>query len=130
VSVYKKSCRSVKRMLRYSDYSIFQDGGCPILDIWNFKIVMVEKFKRAKLCHCTKFRADRSNGCGGMSIFDFQDGGRRHLGFSNYGDFNCQNAQEGQTGSLCQISLKSVKLQSRYGDFSIFQYGGRRHLGF
>ena len=65
-------------------FSIFQDGDRPILDVRNFKIVMVKKFKRAKLCHWPKFRADRSNGCGGMSIFYFQDGGRHHLGFSNF----------------------------------------------
>jgi len=81
VLVYKISCRSVKRMQSYGDFSIFQDGVCPILDVWNFKIVMAEKFKRTKLCHCAKFPANRSNGCGGMSIFYFQDGGRRHLGF-------------------------------------------------
>jgi len=40
----------------------------PHLDVRNFKIVMAEKFKRAKLCHCPKSHADRSNGCGGMSI--------------------------------------------------------------
>jgi len=52
-----------------------------ILDFRNFKIVMVENFKRAKLRHCAKFRADRSNRCGSMTIFYFQDGGRRVLHF-------------------------------------------------
>jgi len=85
VSMYNISYRSVKRMISYGDFSICQDGGHPILDVRNFKIVMVEKFKRAKLCHWPKFRADRSNGCGGMSIFYFQDRGRRHVGFSNFG---------------------------------------------
>ena len=53
-----------------------------ILDFRNFKIVMVQKFKRAKLRHCAKFRADRSNLCGGMTIFFyFQDGVRPILDF-------------------------------------------------
>ena len=29
-----------------------------------------------------------------------------------------------------QVSLKSLKLRPRYGDFSIFKNGGRRHVGF
>ena len=37
---------------------------------------------------------------------------------------------EVRTASSCQISSKSVQLQLKYGDFSIFQDGGRRHLGF
>jgi len=43
---------------------------------------------------------------------------------------NGTNSHEGRTASPCQISLKSLKLRQRYGDFSIFQDGGRRHLGF
>jgi len=43
---------------------------------------------------------------GDFSIF--QDGGRRHLGFSNFVNFNNRNAQEGQTASPCRISSKSV----------------------
>jgi len=60
----------------------------------------------------------------------YQDGGRRHLGFSNFGNFNGRNAQFGQTASMCQILSKSVKPRPRYGDFSIFQDGGRSHPGF
>ena len=62
-------------------------------------------------------------------FFDFP-GSRRHLGFSKFHIFNGRQFQEGRTASPCQISLKSVKLWPRYGDFSIFQDGGRRHLGF
>jgi len=60
----------------------------------------------------------------------FQDGGHRHLEFSNLWNFKAKNAQVGQTESSCQISSKSVKLRLRYGDFSVFQDGGPRHLGF
>ena len=44
---------------------------------------------------------------------------------------NGWNVQEGQTASLCQISLKSLQPQPRYRDFSILQDGRRRRqLGF
>jgi len=44
---------------------------------------------------------------GDFSIF--KDGGRRHLGFLNFWNFNGRNAHEGQTASPCQIWSKSVK---------------------
>jgi len=52
VSVYKILCRSVKRMLRFGDCSIFK-----------VEIVTVAMVKRAKLHHVAKFCADRSNRC-------------------------------------------------------------------
>ena len=54
---------------------------------------------------------------GDFSIF--QDGGHRHLGFTNFHNFNCQNAQEVHTALSCQISWRSVKLSQRYANFSI-----------
>ena len=50
-------------------FLFFKMVAAAILEVRNFKIVMVEKFQRAKLSHCAKFRADRSNRCGGMTIF-------------------------------------------------------------
>jgi len=55
--------------------------------------------------------------------FLVQDGGRRHLVFINFHNFNYRNAQEAHTALSCQISWRSVKLSRRYADFSIFQYG-------
>jgi len=52
------------------------------------------------------------------------------LGFSKFKFLNGQNGQESQTASPCQISLKSLEPQPRYGDFSIIQDGGHRLLGF
>jgi len=52
---------------------------------------------------------------GDFSIF--RDGGRRHLGFLKFRNFN---GREGKTASLCQILWRFVKLLRRYGDFSIF----------
>ena len=63
-------------------------------------------------------------------FYDFQDGGRRHLGFVKFKNFNGQDGQEVQNASSCQISSISVQPRPRYGDFWIFQEGGRRHLGF
>jgi len=40
------------------------------------------------------------------------------------------NGHEGRTASSSQISVKSLKLWPRYGDFSIFQNGGSRHVKF
>ena len=48
---------------------------------------------------------------GDFSIF--QDGGRRHLGFSNFVNFNNRKAQEGQTALPCQISSTSVICKNR-----------------
>jgi len=60
----------------------------------------------------------------------FQDGGRCHLGFSKFQNFNSRDSHEGRNTSLCQFVSKSVQPRPRYRDFSIFQDGGRRHLGF
>jgi len=61
----------------------------------------------------------------------FQNGGRRHLGFSDFENFDGLNTQEGQTASPCQILSKSVKLRRDMVIFRFFfQDGGRRHLWF
>jgi len=44
-------------------------------------------------------------------------------------DFYLKKGQEDQRASWCQISWRSVKPLTRYGDISIFQNGGGRHLG-
>ena len=63
-------------------------------------------------------------------FFDFQDGGRRHLGFAKFHIFDSRYDQEVRNASYCQIASKSVEPRPRYGDFSIFQDGVHRHLGF
>ena len=63
-------------------------------------------------------------------FFDFQDGGRRHLGFAKFQIFDGRDGQEVRSASSCQIASKSVEPRPRYGDFLIFQDGGRRHFGF
>ena len=74
----------------------------------------------------TKFYKNRSNLCGDIAIFViFQDGGRRHFGFSKIRNFNGRSAVSGQYASLYQILSKSVKRLQRYGDLTFFQHGGR-----
>jgi len=74
----------------------------------------------------TKFRKDRSNRYGDITIFViFQDGGRRHFGFAKISNFNDRFAVRGQYASLYQILSKSVKRLERYSDLTVFQNGGR-----
>jgi len=52
---------------------------------------------------------------------DFQDGGRRHLGFSNIWNFNGRSAvMANECASRCQISSKLVKRLQRCGDLTDF----------
>ena len=76
--------------------------------------------QRANMRHRAKF--------GDFSIF--QDGGRRHLGFSKCGNFRGGIGQDDENALPSQISSRSVKRLLTYGHFSIFQDGGRFHLGF
>ena len=50
----------------------------------------------------------------------FQDGGRRHFGFSQIRNFNGRSAVRDQYASLYQILSKSVKRLQRYGDLTVF----------
>ena len=69
----------------------------------------------------TKFHTDRSNRYGGIVIFViFQDGGRRHFGFSKIRNFNDRSAVRGQYASLYLILSKSVKRLQRYSDLTFF----------
>ena len=52
---------------------------------------------------------------------DFQDGGRRHLGFPEIRNFNGRSAVRGKCESPCQISSKLVKRLQRYGNLMVFK---------
>jgi len=68
-----------------------------------------------------EFRKDRSNCFGDIAIFViFQDGGRRHLGFSKIRNFNGLSPCWGQCALSCHISSKSVIRLRRYGDLTGF----------
>jgi len=88
---------------------------------------MVGAVKGHVLHQRTKFYNDRSNLYGDIAIFViFQDGGRRHFGFSKIRNFNGRSAVRVQFSSLYQILSKSVKRLQRYSDLMVFfQNGGR-----
>jgi len=54
-----------------------------------------------------------------MSVFAFQDGGCRHLGFLKFQISDGLNSQVGRTASPSQISSKSLETLPRYGYFLI-----------
>ena len=69
----------------------------------------------------TKFYKDRLNLYGDIAIFViFQDGGRRHFGFSKIRNFNNRSAVWVHYASLYQNSSKSVKGLQRCGGLTVF----------
>jgi len=80
----------------------------------------------------SKFRKDQSNRYRDIAIFViFQDGGRRHFGFSKIRNFNGRSTVRGQYASLRQFLSKSVKRLQRHGDLTVFfKMAAVRHLGF
>jgi len=92
-----------------------------ILDLWRSNFLTVGEVKRPILHQHTKFHKDRSNRCRDIAIFViFQDGGRRHLGFSKNKNFNGRSTARRQYMSSCHISSKSAEQSQRYGDLSFF----------
>ena len=83
-----------------------------ILDFQNFKLLTAGTVKGVELHQCAKFRENRSKRGRNMTIS--QDGGRRHLGFSKFQNFNGRHVQEGGIASACQILSKSVEARPRY----------------
>ena len=73
--------------------------------------------KRVELRHRAKFRQNRLNRGRDMAIFNFQNGGRRHLGFWKLQISNCETCHECRIASPCQISSKSLQPRLRYDDF-------------
>jgi len=69
-----------------SRFWIFQDSASHNVGILKFYILTIQTVKKDELRHCAKFCQNRSNR-GYFSIF--QDGGRRHLGFLKFQNFNC-----------------------------------------
>jgi len=86
----------------------FQKGGRPPSWICEIRIfLIVGPVKRHILHQHTKFYKDRSNRYGDIAIFViFQDGGRRHFGFTKIGNFNARSAVRGQYASLYQNLIK------------------------
>jgi len=110
-------------------FLIFKIDAAAILDCWNREILSVIVVQSVETHQHAKFRQNRSIGCEGIKIFYiFQNGGRRHLGFSKSWIFIDWRYLEGSDASLYQILSKSVASLRRYSNFSNFQDGG--HLEF
>ena len=97
----------------------FQNGGRPPSWICEIRIFLIVGAVNGHILHQrTKFYKDLSNRYGDIAIFViFQDGGRRHFGFSKIRNFNARSAVRGQCASLYQILSKSVKRLQRYSVF-------------
>jgi len=122
---YASSClissKSVKRLLRYGDLTVFKMAAVRHLGFVKFDFLMVGAVKGYILHLRTKFYTDRSNRYGDIAIFlIFQDGGRRHFGFSKIRNFNDRSAVRSQHASLYQILSKSVKRLQRYSNLTGF----------
>ena len=75
-----------------------------------FEFLMFCAVKGQILHQRTKFHIDRSNRYGNIANFViFQDGGRRHFGFSKIRNFDDRSAVRNQYASLYQSLSKSVK---------------------
>ena len=106
----------------YGDFSIFKMAAAAILDSQNLKFLTFGTFKRVELRNHAKFCRNRSNRGRDIAILaNFQESGRRHVGFLKFQIFNDRKGQECRSASVCQISSKSLDLRPRYGDFSIFK---------
>jgi len=121
------SSKSVKRLQRYGDLTVLKMAAVRHLGFLKFEFFDGRAVKGHILHQRTKFYKDRSNRYGDIAIFViFQDGGRRHFGFSKIRNFNNRSAVRGQYASLYQILSKSVKRLQRYSDLTVFfQNGGR-----
>jgi len=77
--------KSVKRLQRYDDLTVFKMAAVHHFGFVKFKFLTVGSVKRPILHQCTKF-------CNRLRIYrdfcDFQDGGRCHLGFSKIQNYN------------------------------------------
>ena len=103
-------------------FRFFKMAAAAILDFLNFKFLTVETVKRSNCIIMPNFVQIAQTAAEIWPFYDFQDGGRRHLGFVKFKIFNSQDGQYVRNASSCQISLISVEPRPRYGDFSFFRF--------
>ena len=93
-------CRSVKPLSKYRNF-IFRMSAAAILDIFKFQTcngTNSHEGRTASPCQISLKSLKLRQRYGDFSIF--QDGGRRHLGFSKFRIFNGWNSLEGRTVKL------------------------------
>ena len=69
-------CKSVKALRRYGRFRFFKMAAVRHLGFQKLEILTARIPWRAKMRHHARFCADRSNRCGDMAVYNFQDGGR------------------------------------------------------
>ena len=99
-----------------------------VLDFKNLKILTVRHAKNVELLHCAQFRLNRSNRGRDMAIF--QDGGRRHLGFSKFQIFNCRNGYDDKLHHRDKFRRNRSNHGRDMAIFDFFNMAAVRHLGF
>ena len=125
-SMHQIWSKSVKRLKRYRDLTVFTMAADAILDFQKLKFLTADTLERPNLRNPAKFHQDRSIR---MAIFRlFKIATVRHLGNLKIAIVNVLCHKEYQCTSSRQISSKSVKRLKRYRDLTVFQNGGRRHL--
>jgi len=88
-------------------FRLFKMAAAAMLDFKNFKFLTVGKVKKVELHQCAKFYRNRSNRRQDTVFLIFQNGARRHLGFSKFRIINGRASHECRTAWPCQISSKS-----------------------
>ena len=85
--------KNQSKVAEIGDVTVLKMAAVRHLGFVKFKFFNGLAVKRPILHQRTKFRKDRSNRYGDITIFViFQDGGRRHFGFSKIGNFNGRSA--------------------------------------
>ena len=126
------SSKSVKRLQRYGDLTVFKMAAVRHLGFVIFEFFLTAGAVKKPILHQhTKFRKDRSNRCGDIAVFViFKMVAAAILNFQKIQNFDGRSAVGGQCASSCQILSKSVKRLQRYGDLTVFKMAAVRHLGF
>ena len=112
------SSKSVKRLQRYGELTVFNMSTIRHLGFVKFEIFL--RSERLRDPFCTSLPNFVKIGQTGAIFLIYEDGGRRHFGFSKIINFNDRSAVRGQYASLYQILSKSVKRLQRYSDLTVF----------
>ena len=116
------SSKSVKRLSRYGNLTVFKIAAVCHLGLLKFKFFNGRVVNNPILHYRTKFRKDQSNRCRDIAIFViFKTAAAVILDFKKIRNFNSRSAARGQWASSCQISSKSAKMLQRYSNLTDFE---------